>query len=186
MVAMRAGAFLCAILMTGGTFAQHQASVAGYAGENLDWGVPATDSLRQEPYHAPTPLTIPGASVVKTRELAAMLAGPNPPILIDVLSGEGHVSLAGAVWIAGAGRGENFADALQAQLAPLLAQLSGGDKSKPLAFFCASAECWLSYNTALRAVAAGYSRVYWYRGGIEAWTEAGLPTAKTIAGRKPS
>jgi len=32
---------------------------------------------------------------------------------------------------------------------------------------------------ALRAVAAGYGKVYWYRGGIEAWTAAGLPTART-------
>jgi len=32
---------------------------------------------------------------------------------------------------------------------------------------------------ALRAVAVGYGKVYWYRGGIEAWTAAGLPTART-------
>ena len=32
---------------------------------------------------------------------------------------------------------------------------------------------------ALRAVAAGYGKVYWYRGGAEAWMAAGLPTART-------
>ena len=31
---------------------------------------------------------------------------------------------------------------------------------------------------ALRAVAAGYGRVYWYRGGVDAWTAAALPTAR--------
>lgn len=184
-VAALAVAVLCAAVATGSALAQQPAPSAGYADEDRDWGVPPTTRLRHEPYHAPTPRTIPGASVVGTRELQAMLAGPNPPILVDVLSEEGHVSLAGAVWIAGAGRGGDVADALQSQLVPLLAQVSGGDKARPLAFFCASSQCWLSYNTALRAVAAGYTRVYWYRGGIDAWTEADLPTAKTMAVRKP-
>ncbi len=39
-----------------------------------------------------------------------------------------------------------------------------------------SRECWVSYNAALRAINAGYTNVLWYRGGIEAWKAAGLPT----------
>jgi PQQ-dependent catabolism-associated CXXCW motif protein len=117
--------------------------------------------------------------VVHTRELQAILAGASPPVLIDVLSEEGHVTLAGAVWISGAGRGTNFMDPVQSALTQLLAKLSGGDKSRGLVFICASSQCWLSYNAALRAVAAGYANVYWYRGGIEAWGAAGLPTART-------
>ena len=35
--------------------------------------------------------------VVHTRQLQAMLAGPGPPILIDVLTEEEHVTLGGAV-----------------------------------------------------------------------------------------
>ena len=34
----------------------------------------------------------------------------------------------------------------------------------------------MSYNAALRAINAGYTNVKWYRGGIEAWKAAGLPT----------
>jgi hypothetical protein len=34
----------------------------------------------------------------------------------------------------------------------------------------------MSYNAALRAINAGYTNVLWYRGGIEAWKMAGLPT----------
>lgn len=152
-----------------------------YADEDRDWGIAATHRLRLPPYHAPTPLEIPGAQVVDTRELQAMLAGTGRPVLIDVLSGEGHETLAGAVWLGGAGRGEEFDDAVQADLAPLLMRLTKGDKVQPMVFFCASSQCWLSYNAALRAVAAGYKRVYWYRGGIDAWTEAELPTARTVA-----
>ncbi|MBM3346586.1 MAG: sulfurtransferase, partial [Betaproteobacteria bacterium] len=68
-------------------------------------------------------------------------------------------------------------DPIQEQFIDLMAKLTRGEKSRPLVFFCVSAQCWLSYNAALQAVAAGYSRVYWYRGGIEAWRSAGLPLA---------
>jgi PQQ-dependent catabolism-associated CXXCW motif protein len=142
-------------------------------------GVAPTNRLRLRPYHAPTPLTIPGAQVLRTRELQALAAGAGAPILIDVLSEEGHVTVAGALWLSGAGRGTNFMDPVQSVLVPLLAKLSAGDKARPMVFLCANSQCWLSYNAALRAVAAGYEKVYWYRGGIEAWAAAGLPTART-------
>ena len=163
--------------------AQAQAGEKAYADEDRDWGVAPTKQLRLAPYHGPTPREIPGAQVVQTRELQAMLAGANPPVVIDVLSEAGHVTLAGALWLSGAGRGTNFMDPVQSALEPLLRQLTDGDKARPMAFFCASSECWLSYNAALRAAAAGYTKVYWYRGGIEAWVEAGLPTARTTARR---
>lgn len=173
-------ALVCAALAAGAA-ASHAADVERFADEDRNWSVAPVSTLRQPPYHAPTPLEIPGATVVHTRELQAMLRGPTPPILIDVLSGEGHETLAGAVWLGGAGRGEGFGDALQADLARILARIAAGDRSRPLVFFCAGAECWLSYNAALRAVAAGHTRVFWYRGGIDAWTEARLPLARTVA-----
>lgn len=152
-----------------------------YADEDRDWGVAPTRELRLPPYHAPTPREIPGARVVHTHDLQALLRSADRPLLIDVLSGEGHETLAGALWLGGAGRGEALNDGVQASLVRLLAGLTGGDRAKPMAFFCAGAQCWLSYNAALRAVAAGYTRVYWYRGGIDAWTEAQFPTGRTVA-----
>jgi PQQ-dependent catabolism-associated CXXCW motif protein len=173
----------CTLIPSGRAQAQMTPGGSGYADESRDWGIAPTNRLRQPPYHGPTPLQIPGAQVVRTRQLQALLAGPEPPVLIDVLSEPGHLSLAGAVLIAGAGHGSNFLDPAQAALTQLLAQLTGGDQARPIVFFCASSECWLSYNAALRAVAAGYGRVYWYRGGVEAWAAAGLPTARTARGR---
>lgn len=161
----------------------YAAEVRRYSDEDRDWGVAPTARLRQPPYHAPTPLQIPGAAVIYTEELRAMLAGSDRPVLVDVLSGEGHETLPGAAWLGGAGRGDDFNDPVQADLAPLIFQLAGGNKSRPMAFFCASSECWLSYNAALRAVAAGHTRVLWYRGGIDAWVDADLPTARTVAVR---
>lgn len=146
-----------------------------FAEEDRDWGVPPTMELRQPPYSAPTPTEIPGAKPVTTGELHDMLILAPTPVLIDVASGDGHLTLRGAYWIPGAGRGTHFLDPLQAQLAEYLEKLSNGDKNRPLVFFCVNARCWLSYNASLRASALGYRRVYWYRGGIEAWRDADLP-----------
>jgi rhodanese-related sulfurtransferase len=177
-------ALACTVtFLAGAAQAQTAPGAQGYADEDRDWGVAPTNRLRQPPYHGPTPLTIPGARVARTSQLQAMLAAPGSPILIDVLSDEGHVTLPGAAWISGIGRGANFLDPVQSLLTQLLARLAGGDKAKPMVFFCASSQCWLSYNAALRAVAAGYSSVYWYRGGVEAWTAAGLPTATAAVRR---
>jgi len=180
--ALLALAYAC-LFLAAGAQAQPAAGEYGYADESRDWGIAPTDRLRQQPYHGPTPLQIPGAQVVQTRQLQTLLAGPDRPILADVLSERGHVTLAGAVWLSGAGRGTNFVDPVQLEFARLLGQLTGGDESRPLVFFCANSQCWLSYNAALRAVAAGYGRVYWYRGGVEAWMAAALPTARTTGGR---
>ncbi len=95
----------------------HAATAWSFADEERDWGVALTPEIRQPPYSAPTPLGLPGARVILTRDLQAMLATDKPPILIDVASGDGHVTLQGAYWLPGAGRGSHFIDSLQAQLA---------------------------------------------------------------------
>jgi Rhodanese-like domain len=53
-----------------------------------------------------------------------------------------------------------------------LANLTNNNLNMPLVFFCAGVKCWESYNAALRAINLGYSKVYWYRGGISSWHEA--------------
>lgn len=158
-----------------------RAAAQAYADEDRDWGVEASATLRRPPYSAPTPTRIPGGSVLTTVSLNRMIKSGERPALIDVASGEGHVSIAGASWIPGAGHGTHFLDPLQALLKERLAKLSNGDMSRPLVFFCVNSQCWLSYNAALRAVAMGFSRVYWYRGGVEAWRKAGLPLARVAS-----
>ncbi len=150
----------------------------GIADEDRDWGVAATAVLRRAPYAAPTPIEIPGARSVRTDELKRLLAAQaesDKPLLFDVASGEGHVTLAGGLWWPGVGRGENFLDTIQGEVATRLEQVTGGQKTRLLVFFCVNSQCWLSYNASLRAVALGYTRVLWYRGGVKAWRAAGLP-----------
>lgn len=53
-----------------------------------------------------------------------------------------------------------------------------GDKNQEMIFSCGGPECWKSYKAAYLAVKAGYKRIYWFRGGIKEWSDAGLPVAK--------
>jgi len=48
-------------------------------------------------------------------------------------------------------------------------------KDKPAIFMCNGPECWKSYKASRQAVAAGYSKVYWFRGGMPEWREKHLP-----------
>lgn len=57
-----------------------------------------------------------------------------------------------------------------------LDRLSNLDKAKPVIFACNGAECWKSYKAAKVAAGKGYKSVYWLRGGLPEWVEAGLPT----------
>jgi rhodanese-related sulfurtransferase/ABC-type phosphate/phosphonate transport system substrate-binding protein len=54
-----------------------------------------------------------------------------------------------------------------------LASLNKGDA---LVFYCNGAECWKSFKASKTARDAGYSRVYWLRGGMPEWVEQGLPS----------
>ena len=143
--------------------------------EDRDFGVPPSVEMRIDGHSSPTPLLIPGARTVRTPELREQLSRPpeERPLLFDVLGGAGHESIPGAIWLADAGRGISFDDEVQSLLARTLAFLARGDMSRPMVFFCAGVNCWLSYNAALRAVRLGYTGVGWYRGGIHAWSGAG-------------
>ena len=48
-------------------------------------------------------------------------------------------------------------------------------KDKPAVFICNGPECWKSYKATRAAVAAGYTKVYWFRGGMPEWREKHLP-----------
>jgi PQQ-dependent catabolism-associated CXXCW motif protein len=90
------------------------------------------------------------------------------PYVIDVLGGGVHRTIAGAFWMIGAGAGDMSREE-EKRFADAIAAFAGGDKGRPLVFFCVDPECWLSYNAALRSIALGYTNVMWYRGGIAAW-----------------
>ena len=147
-----------------------------YGIEDKDWNIPPTAELRSKKFHGPTPLTHASAATITTRALRDLMLSPEPPVLLDVLGGQSHKTLSGAIWLKGAGHAQNRVKDLDNRLAAALEKLTGGDRSRTIVIFCLSSECWLSYNAALRASALGYSDVRWYRGGTQAWGKAKLPT----------
>jgi PQQ-dependent catabolism-associated CXXCW motif protein len=147
--------------------------IVSFSYEDKDWNVEAVTAPKTGRAHGPTPNGIPGARVVKTLELKALLDARKGLVVIDVLDSRSRKSIPGAFWMAGAGDGRFFA-AEKSRFAAALHKLTDGNKDCPLVFLCVSSECWLSYNASLHALEAGYKDVIWYRGGTQAWQAASL------------
>ena len=175
------------VLPAGQTMAEGQARLlqntsvtqSTFGIEAKDWGIQQTRELRIEQYHAPTPLSHSTARTITTQSIHQLLVSDRPPVLVDVLGGREHETIPGALWLKGAGTGRHLHDSIQRKFAARLEAFTQGDKARTVIFFCLSAECWLSHNAALRATALGYANILWYRGGIEAWQQAGLPTERS-------
>ena len=51
-------------------------------------------------------------------------------------------------------------------------------KSTPVVFYCNGPKCGRSVKTSKMAVASGFTKVFWFRGGWEEWSSKGLPVSK--------
>lgn len=140
--------------------------------ERQDFGVPPTAELHAGAMHGPTPASIPGGQLITTRGLVELIEGKQARVLIlDVLGGPELIP--GAQYAVPAHQPGTFSDPTQQQFGQFLQQATGGSKDHPLVLYCQSTHCWMSYNAALRAINLGYTNVLWYRGGVEAWKQAG-------------
>lgn len=52
------------------------------------------------------------------------------------------------------------------------------DLNRPVLFYCNGPKCGRSVKAIHKAQACGYSKLYWFRGGFEEWTEKGYPFLK--------
>lgn len=142
--------------------------------ERQDMGVAPTAQLKSGGLHGPTPNQLPRGRLVTTPELVQLMRDSNSGVLVfDVLGGPRR--LPNAIPVVPASQGGSFDDAVQRDFGNYLQQVTQGRKDRPMVFYCQSVQCWMSYNAALRATRLGYSNVLWYRGGIEAWEQAGGP-----------
>ena len=71
--------------------------------------------------------------------------------------------------------GGSFSDGFQDRLRRKLQVLTKGDAAMPIVVVGWNSERFDGRNLALRLVALGYTQVYWYRGGREAWEVNKLP-----------
>lgn len=153
--------------------------------ELIDFNISASRKYFYDYWERATPLSIPGGKLATTSEVHSMVfdnKSDNSAILIDVRSDKNELITAeGAVWLNGLGyayRDIPNDAAINSRLNRDLNKITNKNKNHPIIFMCANPICALSYNSALRAINLGYKNVFWYRGGIEAWTIANLPLVK--------
>jgi TolB-like protein/DNA-binding winged helix-turn-helix (wHTH) protein/cytochrome c-type biogenesis protein CcmH/NrfG len=141
---------------------------------NTDFGVAPNDVLHSY-WEYGTPTTAPGVTTVDTGQLATMLE-ETKPLVFDTMDATWYQSVPGAVGLDFyVDIGGTFADKVQTRLEQKLRELTGGDMAKPIVTMGLHAARFGGYNLALRIRHAGYTNVYWYRGGREAWEVAGKP-----------
>ena len=141
---------------------------------DADFGVPP-DNVLHENWEGETPKTAPGVTTVDTEQLASMLK-TQQPLVIDTMDASWYRSVPGTIGLDFGGNTDGtFTDAVQKRLEQKLRALTAGDMAKPIVAMGFNVARFDSYNLALRLRHAGYTNVYWYRGGREAWEVAGKP-----------
>ncbi len=170
---------------------------ASTAGFDDDVGVPEPDGYRTDDYRAPVPTTLRGTRVVTTATAASIWKNedavfvdvlPRPPRPHNLPAGtiwrdSPRLDVPGSVWLPDTGYGE-LAAVTERYFADGLAHATGGDRAKPIVFYCLK-NCWMSWNAAKRALALGYVNVIWYPEGTDGWQAAGLPLAAAIPELRP-
>jgi adenylate cyclase len=141
---------------------------------DVDFSVAPEDVLH-EYLEGKTPTSAPNVTTVNTEQLVTMLENEKP-LVIDTMNASWHRSVPGAVGLDFHGNTHGtFTDAVQKRLEQKLHTLTGGDMARPIVAMGFNAARFDGYNLALRLRHAGYTNVYWYRGGREAWEVAGKP-----------
>lgn len=124
---------------------------------------------------ADTPASLAGAKVVKADEAKKLADAGAAMIDTRVATENAEKTIKGAknvVYKEKSAKAADFDVSLdQFDLTKLPA-----DKAAPIVFFCNGPECWKSYKGSTAALKAGYSKVFWFRGGMPEWVAAGLPT----------
>lgn len=119
-----------------------------------------------------TPTSLPGAGVVTAAEVKRLQA--QGAVVVDTRNEKEflHKHIPGALHVPY--HEKSLKDvAYEAKLDDFtgLAKL---DKSAATIFHCNGAECWKSYKASRAALAAGFAKVYWFRGGMPEWEKAAL------------
>ena len=146
---------------------------------------PAT-GYRTSAYRAIVPGPPRGVKRIGVAEVAK-LADAKRTILIDVVPAEGGVrgpdghwrlsreesGIPGAHWFPEAGRGAVDPEIERWFLAGVR-DLRAKQPRAPLIVFCL-ADCWMSWNAALRLKRAGFRDVRWFGEGADGWRDQGRP-----------
>lgn len=121
-----------------------------------------------------TPATLPGVTVVTAEEARRLMAAG--VLVVDTRVAQEYVEehLPGAVHVPYKEKSAKRPD-FDPRLDSFELKKLPADRSRPLILYCNAGECWKSYKAAKTAVKAGYTKVYWLRGGLPEWKAKGFP-----------
>jgi len=151
------------------------AGLRDHAEEDTDFGVAPDRVLHADPVGY-TPTAAPGVETIRTAELVKLLASEKP-VVIDTVNRSWGRSIPGAIGLQHSGVGGSLAGELQDHLRAIMTKLTAGDLSRPIVAMGWNSEWFDGRNLSLRLAALGYTNVWWYRGGREAWEVNNLPEA---------
>ena len=115
-----------------------------------------------------TPETIAGTTKVSAEKLIELLDEHANLVIIDSRKSSDHAKgyIEGSVALPNT---ETSATSLAKHIK---------SKSTPVLFYCNGVTCGRSVAAAKVAIKAGYTKIYWFRGGWAEWTKKGLPVTK--------
>lgn len=123
-----------------------------------------------------TPTSLPGAKLVTAREVQQLVA--QGAVIVDTRTEKEYKTKRVAQAVFAPYHEKSLKDVAFDVTQDDFAALDKLDKSKPTIFSCNGAECWKSYKASKAAAARGFAQVYWFRGGLPEWEEAGLAVEK--------
>ncbi len=143
--------------------------------------VPEPSDYRMEHYRSPVPSTITGGTVLgpeeahelwrlgKAKFIDVSPQAPKPPSLPKgtLWRDKPRHSIPGAIWLPNVGYGA-LAEVTAEYFRNGLEHVTSSAPAHPVVFFCLE-DCWMSWNAAKRAVAWGYTSVYWLPEGTNGW-----------------
>jgi len=134
----------------------------------LGWSLTATAG------QSDTPPNLPGVTVVSAEQARALMF--KGTLIVDARVAGEYVEerIKGAINIPYKEKSAKSPD-FDARLDKFdLAKLPP-DRNTPVIFYCNAGECWKSYKASKVSIKAGYTKVYWLRGGIPEWKAKGFP-----------
>ncbi len=116
---------------------------------------------------ADTPNQISGTTKVSAEEVIALVEELDDLVIIDARKSQDHSAgfIEGAVSLPDT-------ETNPANLANIIPS-----KSTPVLFYCNGIKCGRSVTACKIAIADGYSKIYWFRGGWDEWVNKGLPVS---------
>lgn len=111
------------------------------------------------------PKIIAGAMSVTAEEVVALILAQPDLVVIDARKKTEYLK----------GRIEGAINLLNTQMNQQALTKIAPNKSQSIVFYCNGLRCLRSSDAVKKAVAWGYTNIFWFRGGWKEWTEKRLP-----------